>query len=307
MSSSFATGLLKGLGQGAAIVGQKALDNHYEQLRMAKRQQYSMDTMNAQHEKSLERDAINHERAEGLLKTRHQNSIDAAKTADELSQNRQDKQNQWELDNRNERIDLWLDEDGNLSETGEGVPAFQRGSDGTLYDMRPKVSKSATEASQKNRLAFIKRKQELEDKYSEGLLDDQKFDQLMAQARKDYGVNSSSSNLAPQPEQILKAFMDSNKGVTRQEAEKVLSTKYPELFASTPSPSENKPKGLLNPSSIEARKLKAEEIRKRKEEENRAAILKAQKDYRDKMRYEQEAKNQLSLIEQYRLRTQEND
>lgn len=89
MASSATRGLLAGLGKGLAVVGEKGLDNHYEQLRMKKAQEYKLESMAVDNEYStahqergfghdvtmqsnsqahdVEQANIDHERKSGLL------------------------------------------------------------------------------------------------------------------------------------------------------------------------------------------------------------------------------------------------
>lgn len=318
MTSPWVAGLLKGAGQGAAIAGEKALNEHYEHIRMNKRQQFNMDELEKRQQYDMEKldkrieadnaqSLASHERAVDLEGVRHQNNLVTAAKSDELARSRLQEQREWELNNMDKRSDLWLDDNGNLSDTGSGAPSFQRGSDGTLYDMRRSSSGKQAALDQKNHFAYLKRKHELENMLTEGTIETAKFEDLLAQARIDYGVEIAStpgSNLAPTPEDMLKAFMSKN-NVSQEEAFSVLAEKYPAMFSAKPLT--DKKAGLLNPDSIEARRIKAEEIRRRKEEENRAAILKDQQEHRNKVRYQDDSANQLSLIQQYRMRNQENN
>lgn len=313
MASAAFTGLLKGLGQGAAIVGEKALNEKYEELRAKKRQQYDVENLEKritadneraelQYTRDVERDGVNHERTKTLEGIRHQNSLASMEKQDGLLGSRQQKQNQWELDNKPKAEAYLVGEDGQLMPADGKMPHVVE-KDGEFADYRPKQSKQAIESQQKKELAYLKRKQGLEDMLAEGLIDKEKFDGLLLSARQDYGVSSPARTVTK--DDVLKAFMAANKGVDESTAigELSKSEKYGHLFNDGSSSGG----GLLEGDSMEAKKARAAESIRKRQEEDRRQLEKAQKEAEYQRRYKEESGNQLSLIEQYneRMRNQE--
>jgi hypothetical protein len=101
--------------------------------------------------------------AQELEATRFSNNEAIADKQDAQARERTKNDRQWALDQRDQKTDLYIDDSGNLVENGTGVPAFQRGKDGSLTDLRRTGKGGDGEDSLHRRQTIESRLKELHD------------------------------------------------------------------------------------------------------------------------------------------------
>lgn len=289
MASSAVLGLLKGLGQGTALVGEKALNDRYEQLRMEKRQQYDIENLEKriaadnqrselQYQRDIERDKVNHSQAITLEEMRNQNNLDAMEKQSGLLTQSKKELAEWEMNNQPKGEGFIIGKDGKLVPADGKMPDVVRTPGGEFIDYRPKPSKLDITGQQKNYQNYLKRKQELENMLAQNDIDETKFNSLLASAQQDYGVESNMPISPDQArDQMIEDYLAKNKGRTKEDAVRALSTKFPDLFDASSIPAQDSAKpeakkpGILNnpekpqPKAPELSPLEAQMIDKQYE------------------------------------------
>jgi hypothetical protein len=101
------------------------------------------------HANATQRQEVGFGHTEKMEDTRNKNNLGLEEIRNQNGLSQQDallKKQQTAIDNNKQENmvqDLWLDDAGNLSDAGKGVPTFQRKADGTLIDLRPKTEKGS--------------------------------------------------------------------------------------------------------------------------------------------------------------------